>query len=208
MNLTCPSALRIAFIGATLNALQACSSVPSSSSPQEYLDPQTAATVSIVGRPLVFARERPERAVHMRDYVTMAAAAVNRSGKIEYVVIAYFWTTLDAHGRSSESSEQSASQLDVEHPVIAADDRRIELSLEGHSAQDAGIGVSLHAPPGRSVAPNVYGTDLATLRFLAAAHHLALLQAPDSDSRYEIWDDQRPALEALVRLLSGTAGER
>lgn len=191
-----------------LSALYACSSVPSISSPQEYLDPETAATVTIVGQPLVFARERPERAVHMRDYVTLAAAAVDRSGKIEYVLIAYFWTTLDAHGRSNGSSKQTASQSDAEHTVIAADDRRIELSVEGQSAHDAGIGVRLHAPPGPSVAPRVYRTDLATLRFVAAAHHLALLQGPDSDPHYELWDDQRHSLDALVRSLSGTVSQR
>ena len=67
-------------------ALSACTTLPGTADPEEYLDPETAATISIVGKPLVFAHERPERAAHMRDYVTLAAAAVNRSGKTDYVL--------------------------------------------------------------------------------------------------------------------------
>src|SRR5262249_42195978 len=64
-----------------------CTALPSPDIPKEYLDQSTAATVTVVGRPLVFARERPNFAVHMRDYITLAAAAVNRTGKIDYILI-------------------------------------------------------------------------------------------------------------------------
>src|SRR5258706_12201867 len=63
--------------------------------PEEYLDEQTGATVDVVDAPLVFARDRSERAANLRDYVTVAAAAVNRGGKLEYVLVAYVWSTLD-----------------------------------------------------------------------------------------------------------------
>jgi hypothetical protein len=56
----------------------------------------------------------------------------------------------------------------------------------------------------RSAIPNVYRTDLATLRFIAAARHLAVLRsADDPDSGYEIWEDRRAALGQLVGLLNG-----
>ena len=42
----------------------------------------------------------------MRDYVTLAAAAVNRSGKTDYVLVAYDWTTFDEHGRSGETRQR------------------------------------------------------------------------------------------------------
>jgi hypothetical protein len=185
-------------LAGVLCALSACTTMPSPGSPEEYLDAVTAATISVVGKPLVFAHERPELAAHMRDYVTLAAAAVNRSGKTDYVLVAYNWTTFDEHGRSGDPSA-SADGL-----IIAADDRRITLNLAGHSAQDAGIGIPVHAPPVRSAIPNVYRTDLATLRFIAAARHLAVFKrADDPSTGYEIWDDQRDALTALVRLLSG-----
>jgi hypothetical protein len=90
--------------------------------------------------------------------------------------------------------------------ILSADDRHISLRLEGHSAQDAGIGVPVHAPPGHTVTPNVYHTDLGTLRFLSEARNLAVLApaaAGELPATYEIWDDQRPALRGLVQSLSG-----
>jgi hypothetical protein len=179
-------------------ALTACTGLPGTPGPQEYLDPTTAATISVVSKPIVFAHERPERAAHMRDYVTLAAAAVNRGGKTDYVLVAYEWTTFDEHGRSGERPTSTAGL------VVAADDRRIALTLAGHSAHDVGIGTPVHPPPVGSTEPDVYRTDLETLRFIAAARNLAVLRrADDPSSAYEIWDDQRAALGAFVALLDG-----
>jgi hypothetical protein len=179
-------------------ALAACTALPGTPGPQEYLDPTTAATISVVGKPIVFAHERPERAAHMRDYVTLAAAAVNRGGKTDYVLVAYDWTTFDEHGRSGETPTAGAGL------VVAADDRRIALTLAGHSAHDLGIGTPVHPPPVSSSEPDVYRTDLETLRFIAAARHLAVLRrGDDPSSAYAIWDDQRAALGAFVTLLDG-----
>ena len=179
-------------------ALSACTTLPGTASPEEYLDPTTAATISIVGKPLVFAHERPERAAHMRDYVTLAAAAVNRSGKTDYVLVAYDWTTFDEHGRSGEAPSATTAL------VVAADDRRITLNLAGHSAHDVGIGTPVHPPPAGSATPDIYRTDLATMRFIAAARHLEVLKQSDAaTTAYPIWDDQRAALGVFVDLLSG-----
>jgi hypothetical protein len=172
-------------------------------SPREYLDQNTAATVSVVGRPLVFARERPERAAHMRDYVTLAAGAVNRGGKIDYVLISYFWTTFDAHGL--ERDPRNSSPASPANPlVIVADDRRVAFTPQGDTAQDVGIGFAVDAPPTRSATPVVYHTDLPTLRFISAAHHLAVsTDANNPALMFELWDDRRAALGNLVRALSG-----
>ncbi len=197
-------AARAVILAGILGGLDACTALPSPDAPQEYLDKDTAATVSVVGQPMVFAHERPELAAHMRDYVTLAAAAVNRSGRTDYVLIAYFWTTFDPHGQLHSGRGRARDAPESEQLVVVADDRRIELTLEGHSARDAGIGLPVHAPPATAAMPNVYRTDLATLRFMAAARHLAVLQGAEApDSTYEIWDDQRAALSALVRVLSG-----
>jgi hypothetical protein len=129
--------------------------------------------------------------------VTIAAAAVNRSGKYTYVLISYIWSTVDP--RLRRDPLPSAEPL-----ALQADDRRIELHLSGHSAHDVGIGEPVYAPAGIDTEPNVYGTDLATLRFLAAARHVTLLADSDGTQRpYELWEDRRPALRALVRHLSG-----
>ena len=191
-------------MAAVLALLASCSELPTGDSPRELLDKDTAATISMVGRPLVFAHERPERAAHMRDYITLAAAAVDRGGRIEYDLIVYFWTTFDAHGLEGEPFKERAAGLARKPLAIAADDRRILLQLAGSNAHDAGIGGAVGVPPAHSTTPEVYATDLPTLRFLAAARHLSVLaDADDPSSNFELWADHRAALRQLVRLLSG-----
>lgn len=165
--------------------------------PHEYLDPETAATVTIVGEPLVFANPRNEAAANARDYVTVSAAAVDRNGKVSYVLVAYFWSTVDPRVRGDPLPSP-------ESLILQADDRRIELSLRGHSAYDAGIGVPVHPPPGPAVTPNVYGVDLGTLRSIAQARQLSLITETDITSiPYSLWDDTRAALKAFVQHMSG-----
>jgi hypothetical protein len=165
--------------------------------PREYLDESTAATVTVANAPLVFARERTELAANARDYVTLATAAVDRTGKIGYVLVCYRWSTVDA-------------RLDQEPPsdwdtiVLQADDRRITFSSPSRSARDAGIGTPVHPPPGPTQSQSVYRTDLATLRFIAAARHLRLeLGTGDRAAVYDVWSDGRAALGAFVDVLSG-----
>jgi hypothetical protein len=178
-------------------ALGACAAAPDSVNPNEYLDQTTAATINVVAKPLVFAHERPEVAVHARDYVTLAAASVNRSGTIEYYIFAYLWSTLD--NRNRNGVPPAADNL-----TIAADDRRITAQLAGHSSQEAGVGTAVRAPPGRHWTLNVYKTDVATLGFIAEARHLAVITGcAEGPVTYEPWDDQRRALRGLVRRLEG-----
>jgi hypothetical protein len=167
-------------LGLSLLLAGCASTAPSQ--PFEYLDEQTAATITTVGEPLVFARERPELAANVRDYATLAGASVNRSGKYQYVLIAYFWSTVDLRP-SGEALPAPSS------PVIIADDRRITLSSQGKPPQDYGIDTPVHVPTGVKVAPIVYPTDIATLRFIAAARQLAMnVGGPaDVDPMYPLW---------------------
>jgi hypothetical protein len=184
-------------------AAAAALAAAASDAPSEYLDEDTAATVTVVSRPLVFALSRKDLAANARDYATVAAASVNRAGKVDYVLIVYFWSTADPRMRPDPLP--SGQPL-----VLQADDRRIALKLRGHSAHDAGIGpgISAHmqAPPGVTTPPDVYGTDLATVRFLGEARSLALLiESEGITLNYELWEDTRPALRAFVRHMSGGA---
>lgn len=176
--------------------LIACFALTGGKQPEEYLDEETAATVTVVGEPLVFANPRRDLAANARDYVTVAAAAVDRAGKVSYVLITYIWSTVDPSRREALPSPQAL--------IMQADDRRIEFRFEGHSAHEAGIGLPVHAPPGSEAAPNVYHTELATLRFLAEARHLKVLPPSDAPfAAYELWDDRRDALRTFVRRMSG-----
>ena len=164
--------------------------------PIEYLDEATGATVTAVNKALIFARDRSERAANLRDYVTLAAAVVNRGGKREYVLIAYIWSTLDTRNEPAKA--------DADALVLVADDRRIRLSANGRTPSDLGIARPVDAPSGQQVTPLVFPTDLATLRFVAAARSLQIQTAvAEVAVSYELWEDQRPALDHFVRFLGG-----
>jgi hypothetical protein len=165
--------------------------------PREYLDQETAATVIAAARPLVFANPRTELAANARDYVTLGAAAVDRSGKLTFVWVAWFWSTVDPRMRGGP--QPAPAKL-----VLEADDRRIELELRGAGPHDAGIGVPVNPPPGPAGPPSIYGAGLDTLRFIAAARRIAILIESDGAwLSYPLWDDQRGALRALVRRIDG-----
>ena len=164
--------------------------------PLEYLDEETGTTVTAVGQPLLFACARPEFA-NARDYVTLAAAAVNRTGTITYVMIGYFWSMVDPRLRGSESV--AAQQLRLQ-----ADERSIVLTLQGSSAHEIGIGVPVHRPPFGTGTPYVYDIDLPTMRIIAASHHLELhIESNGTLLTYKLFEDRRVALREFMRRVDG-----
>src|SRR5205814_4956856 len=71
---------RVALPVAMLAALGACVAVAADKQPREYLDEDTAATVTVVAEPLVFALPRPELAANVRDYVKIGRASCRERG--------------------------------------------------------------------------------------------------------------------------------
>ena len=130
---------------------------------------------------------------------SLAAAAVDRTGKIEYILIAYFWTTFDPHAREGDVQVQQPDEL-----IILADDRKIQLVKADRSAHEVGIDEPVHAPTVGAGPPNVYRADPAMLRYIAAARTLRVQTlTQDTQLSYEIWDDRRAALAEWVRHLAG-----
>jgi hypothetical protein len=112
------------------------------------------------------------------------------------VLIAYVWSTVDIRGAARADTAETL--------VVAADDRRIRFNLEGARAQDQGIALPVHAPPHQNSVPNVYRTDLATLRSIAAARRVAIqVGTDDAAPVYELWDDERDALASFVKFMNG-----
>jgi hypothetical protein len=153
-----------------------------------------------VGRPMVFARERPNFAVHMRDYITVAAASTDRAGKIDSILIVYYWTTFDPHGQDGDAASKGGTPEEL---ILVADDRRIRLAKLERSAHEAGIEERAHAPPVGDGAPTIYSVDLPTLRYIAAARNLsAETRTGETVLDYDIWEDGRPALARWLQRLT------
>jgi hypothetical protein len=146
--------------------------------------------VSSVTAPIVFARAHQDVAANARQYATVVGASVNRSGRYEYLLLVYLWSTVDV-------------RLGVgAHPgdvlVLLADDRAIRLQRDGRSLKETGIATPLLAPL-HSRAPRIYKTDRETLQFVATAHHVRMQLEGDQDARpFDLWKDGRRQLGQLA----------
>lgn len=180
--------------------------------PHQYVDEETGATVFFVGRPLVFFHERPTSggdtprsglapaAPNMtappRDYVTLAAAAVDRAGKYTYMLIGYFWSV----GAPAPSDSACFGR---ERLALQLGDRRIEFAPFDGSARDAGISQPIHRPSISDAKSAIYASDLATLGLIAdSVHPVLYCGAEKSPLKYDLLQDRLPALKELVRQLS------
>ena len=179
-----PGAILVALL-----LLAGCSFTPER--PPEYLDPETAAQVTTVSSPLVFARAHQDVSANSRQYVTVAAVSVNRSGHYEYVLLVYLWSTVDPRLGADRHPGQNL--------ILLADDRAVRLVRDSRGLREVGISTPLHAPEHIRGQPRIYRTDRETLQFIASARRVRLLLEGAEDPRpFEIWTDGRPALAQFV----------
>jgi hypothetical protein len=159
--------------------------------PDEYLDPVTAAMVSSVTGPIIFARPHQDVAANARQYANVVGVSVNRSGHYEYVLLVYIWSTVDARlGAGAHPGDTL---------VFLADERAIRLPRDGRSPKEVGIAKRLLAPLHYRGSPRIYRTDRDTMKFIAAAHHVRLQLEGDQDARpFDIWKDGRRELGQLA----------
>jgi len=159
--------------------------------PDEFLDPVTAAMVSSVTAPVIFARAHQDVAANSRQYVNVVATSVNRQGRYEYILLVYIWSTVDARlGAGAHPGETL---------LFLADERAIRLQRDGRSLKEVGIAKPLLRPLHFRGPPRIYKTDRDTLRFVASARHVRLQLEGDQDARpFDIWKDGRKQLGQLA----------
>lgn len=155
--------------------------------PDEYLDEETAALVRSASAPIIFARAHPDVAANARQYANVVAASVNRAGEYEFLLIVYFWSTVDPRLGTGA------------HPgdilVVLADERAVRLQRDGRTLKEAGIARPLLRPVHFRGQPRIYRTDRDTLRFISTARHLRLQLEGDQDARpFDVWKDGRREL--------------
>jgi hypothetical protein len=188
-----PPGARAAWLAALALGLSACASLPQGAQPIQYLDRNTGATFMVAARPMIFAHVRPQTAARVRDYATVTAGYLDRSGRIDridYVLLVYLWSTVDP--RYEPSPRGAPPDL-----VLVADDRRIPLRPFPDLGQAP---PPVGRPPVRHYVAAIYRCDLATLRYLTIARYLSLQRGDGrQEVRFELWDDQRAPLRELVR---------
>ncbi len=165
---------------------------PLDTAPADIIDERTGNTYTTVAQPLILARRRSDVAANARDYVTVAAAHINRAGKLTTYLLAYRWATVDM--RMSALPDASQGRLS-----FLADGRVVELQPLSDAQATAMQRTNLAAPRTSVKVGWVYSVDSATLLYLAESRDLQL-QFPDETMAqpFEIWTDGRPALKAFA----------
>jgi hypothetical protein len=160
---------------------------------RQYLDRSTAATVTAMDRPLVFAHERASLAANARDYMSLVAIDVNRGGNHRLYWFCFVWTTIDDGG-------QLAAEAPNAEWLLLADARPIALRRASATPRDLGIGETPVDRPVRNATAVVFETDAEVLGYLTAANQLSLRRADGTD--YALWRDARDELKAFLRQLA------
>ena len=165
--------------------------------PHEIFDEQSAMTLSVVSQPLVFARDRSDVAAHARDYATVVAAEIDRSGDYTDFLLLYRWSTVDR--RMAPPPPQSAGAL-----RIVADGRVIDLKPMERLPVSLTQSRALFVPPHSDIIPRAYAVDAALLQHIAACRSLTLhMPQEELNTPFALFQDGRKALTNFLRSING-----
>jgi hypothetical protein len=162
----------------------------------EYLDEQTAATITAAVQPLVFARERSDLAANARDYVSLAPIEINRSGERRYYWFGYLWSTIDRR-TGGETLQGEALEF-----VLLGDGRPIRLQPVSGTPRGHGIAQLPLPEPRRGAVTLMFEGEPASMSFVGHATELSLVLIRGGLSEdYALWRDERAAITSFATYL-------
>ena len=169
--------------------LSACAT-QRSLAPIEYLDEQTAATITKVAEPWIFNREG---APAQLDFVHLYALDVNRMGKHQlYLVVLKHWAAPDL-------PEDRAPRLEMQTPTASAAHAFEALPS---NARELGIGQTLDPMAPKGAQSWCYPIDAAQLAAISTSGDFRLaLVAGDTRAPYVVWRDGHAAFSELAAVL-------
>lgn len=170
----------VAFV--TLVAITAgCVATSPQDEVREYLDEQTAATVTVLGRPIVFAMDQPQLAVHARDYLTLVPIDVNRAGAHQRYYYGYAWSTLDKRGLTATEEPPTRYEL-------IADGRRISLVPLTVPPRDLGLGEAPVPAPNARAVRVIAATSSEVQEFVTGAEEIVAVAVREGGGdRFALW---------------------
>lgn len=187
--------MRIAVISiASLMTLSACRGFyPGKADTPEIFDEGTGNTVSVVSKPLVFARDRTDVAAFAHDFATLVAVEVDHSGDFVDYLLLYRWSTVDRRMSPRPNTDGGELKIFAEGRVL---DLRPLDTVPVSLAQSA----ALHVPPHEDTVTHAYRVDSDVLKFIATSDTLAVQLPQESlDTPFRMWDDGRGALREFLR---------
>jgi len=161
--------------------------------PREMLDETTGNTVSVVSKPLVFARPRTDVAAYARDYATLVAAEVDQSGTYHDYFLLYRWSTVDRRMSPPPDPDAGALQILAEGRVFNLTPlKSMPTGLE-HRRE-------LHLPPHADIVAHAYAVNADMLRYIAQSGALSVLMPQEPlGEPFTLWQDGREALGEFAK---------
>jgi hypothetical protein len=177
--------VRIAGCACVLMLLSACATQPNIQ-PKEYLDEQTAATITTVAEPWVFNREG---APAQLDFVHLYALDVNRMGSHQlYLVVLKHWAAPDLVG-------ERAPVLEIQLPNATL----LKLEALADSARDLGIGQPLDTTAPKGAKSWCYPINAAQLTSISRSGDARIaLIGGETRASYVVWSDAHAAFAELA----------
>ena len=178
--------MRFIFAALLSSSLVGCASAPATA-PREYLDEQTAATITAVKEPWIFTREQ-NVANEERDFLHLYAIDVNRMGD---------------HRQYIAALQSSASDTAV-RPILElkASGQTHRLEASAQRPHEIGIAQPIAESYTLTSAWWFYPVDKQALGALADASDLsARLLVGDQGISYALWRDGREELSGLTAVL-------
>jgi len=151
--------------------------------PREYLDEQTAATITVVAEPWIFTRQDAPRQF---DFFNLYAIDVNRMGDHKkYLVVVQYWP---------EAGQRGVPALELNGPS-----RQLALQAVNQTARELGVAQPLDETAPDSARYWFYPIDDAALKEFAKARELtATLVAEQVRTPYVVWRDGSLALSEFA----------
>lgn len=145
-----------------------------STGPREYLDEQTAATITVVADPWIFTRKN---APPQLDFFNLYAIDVNRMGAHKkYFVVVHYWP--------AEDMKATPPQL------VLGGGQALKLSAISQDARSLGIAQPIDKAAPASARNWFYPVDNETLQSIARNRQLAAsLVSAAATSEYAVWRD-------------------
>ena len=174
----------------TLAMLSACAATPTVG-PRQYLDEQTAATITAVPEPWIFHREGTTPQL---DFVHLYAVDVNRMGEHrQYLVVVKHWPAPDFASEPIPALEVSAESQQVHIEAVQA------------SARELGVGQALDKTAPKGAQSWFYPVDQSVLRVLSRSPDVKLgLTHSEGQASYIVWRDGHAAFRELSETVANT----
>jgi hypothetical protein len=146
--------------------------------PREYLDEQTAATITVVADPWIFTRKN---APPQLDFFNLYAIDVNRMGDHKkYFAVVHYWP----------SQELATNTGRAPTLVLEGGAQTLKLEAIAETPRQIGIAQPLDTSAPSSAKTWLYPVDQATLQTIARSRQLAATLATESvNADYSVWRD-------------------